>query len=50
VRALMHRAYLGDPPSAKAARLLAEDIDNPALRMMLDAAQGVTADTGDEAS
>jgi hypothetical protein len=49
VRALMHRASLGDSPSAQAARLLAEDIHNPALRLMLQAAREVTADTGGEA-
>jgi hypothetical protein len=50
VRALMHRASLGDLPSAQAARLLAEDINNPALHLMLQAAQGVTAGTVGEAS
>jgi tetratricopeptide (TPR) repeat protein len=32
VRALMHRASLGDPSSGRAAGLLIEEIDNPQLR------------------
>jgi tetratricopeptide (TPR) repeat protein len=38
VRAALHRARLGDPSSLKAARLLGEAIDNPALHAELAAA------------
>jgi DNA-binding SARP family transcriptional activator len=38
VRAALHRARLGDPTSLKAARLLGEAIDNPALHAELAAA------------
>jgi hypothetical protein len=35
-RALYHAAALGDPGAAGAARILAADVDNPALRALLD--------------
>jgi len=38
VRALMHRASLGDLPSAQAAQLLLGEIDNPLLGSMVNAA------------
>ena len=31
VRAYLHRGRLGDPTAAEAARVLAADLDNPAL-------------------
>jgi hypothetical protein len=34
VRSHLHRAALGDVPSASAARVLARDIDNPALHVL----------------
>jgi DNA-binding SARP family transcriptional activator len=37
VRAHVHRAQLGDPASAQAARVLAAEIDNPALGALLAA-------------
>jgi tetratricopeptide (TPR) repeat protein len=37
VRALVHRARLGDADARSSARLLASDIDNPALAELLDA-------------
>jgi len=36
VRAPHHAAALGDPGAAAAARLLAADVDNPALHALLD--------------
>ena len=36
VRTHLHRAALGDRASAQAARLLARDIDNPALGSLVD--------------
>lgn len=38
VRAQLHHAALGHPASAEAARLLAAEIDNPALHGLVDAA------------
>jgi hypothetical protein len=35
-RSLLHRAALGDKASGAAARLLASEIDNPALRTLVD--------------
>jgi tetratricopeptide (TPR) repeat protein len=37
VRAHLHRAHLGDHTSMKTARVLAAEIDNPALSALLDA-------------
>jgi tetratricopeptide (TPR) repeat protein len=37
VRAHVHRARLGDPTSMETARVLASEIDNPALSALLDA-------------
>jgi DNA-binding SARP family transcriptional activator len=37
VRALMHRASLGDPSSAEAARLLSSEVDNPVLSTLVRA-------------
>ena len=38
VRAALHRAQLGEPSSLKAAHVLGEAIDNPALHAELAAA------------
>jgi hypothetical protein len=38
VRALLHRAALGEATSAQAARLLIRDMDNPLLRALVEAA------------
>ena len=35
VRALMHRASLGDSSSAEAARLLSSEVDNPVLSTLV---------------
>ena len=35
VRALHHAAALGDPGAAAGARLLAADVDNPALQALV---------------
>jgi hypothetical protein len=40
VRAHLHRSRLGDPSALATARLLAADIDNPALAPLLDGDQG----------
>jgi hypothetical protein len=37
VRAHLHRARLGDPAAMETARMLAGEIDNPALSALLDA-------------
>jgi hypothetical protein len=39
VRAHLHRSRLGDPSALATARLLATDIDNPALAPLLDGHQ-----------
>jgi hypothetical protein len=36
VRAHLHRSHLGDPSALAAARLLAANIDNPALLPLLN--------------
>jgi hypothetical protein len=41
VRALLHRTSLGERSSAKAAKLLIEEIDNPLLSSMVNGVPGL---------
>ena len=46
VRAYLHRAGLGDSASGGAARLLACQIDNPALHAMVEIARDIDSSGG----